>query len=192
MNLSAIKRLCLDNGEFTIINAVDGQWIGNGSCFYPVDGVELHEDGVPALFDLTPKKADECNILERPAIDRRFSIMPQDDDTPMTPVGMGYLRGNLYIALKDEQGMLYIPKAAMKPVKWDAVNYFSRGAGGLRIVAVFGDLFCSALICPVTEETAEQIRAEARAVLGMSMEDTIRWKAMEEAGEVGDDGAADD
>jgi hypothetical protein len=72
MKLTAIKKLCVDKRTFVIINTPEGrQWLTDGSNVYPVEGVRIHSDSIPALFDLTKKQADSMQIREVNMIDHR-------------------------------------------------------------------------------------------------------------------------
>ena len=172
MNLSAIKKCCLTEGRFIILNCEGGeQWICNGSSAWPIDGVELHAGGVPALFDLTAKQANECYIDEHDCEDWRFSrTVDREREQLLEDVGAIWHRGELYRAAKGDFGTVFLPVSAMKPVKVkDYCEFYAREEDRRLLVAVYPDLFCAALIAPMDAKTAEAIRTSASIIAAQQL-----------------------
>ncbi len=169
MKLTAIKKLCVDKRTFVIINTPEGrQWLTDGSNVYPVEGVRIHSDSIPALFDLTPKQADPMQIREVNMIDDRLTIEPQPDtEKLLEDIGAVWYAGELFRVLGSANGLIFVPVATLKPAenKMGALEFYERvNPAGHILIAVYGNMLCNALVCPVNQKTAESIMAQVQAV----------------------------
>lgn len=171
MKLSAIKRCCLAKGRFDIRNAENGeQWIGDGCSFWPVEGVKISEESVPALFDLTAKKATECWIGEADVDDWRFArVVRPEAEAALKDLGAYWYGDTTYRALKalnDDFGLLFIPESALDPARGkDDFAYFARfHDAGSVLIAAYRGLLCSALIAPVAPGMALKLVEKAERI----------------------------
>lgn len=171
MKLQAIKSLCNDRDTILILNAKDGrQWLSDGSGSWPVEGITIHQDAIPALFDLKPKREKEMRIEELEWADARYTIEPQSDyEVPLEEIGQVLAGGNIWIALKNDRGMMFIRSDALKPIngkdgRYTFMERWARYEGPM--VAVYGDMLTGGLIKPVYGQAAEQIiMAPLRAIM---------------------------
>jgi len=164
MKLQAIKTLCVEVGKFAIINTPSGhQWIGNGSAFYPVEGIRLTKESLPALFDLQEKQVREFTLGSYDMDDLTFALEPlaEGRERPLQEEeAFVWSRGELYRVLSGRDGILLINQAYIKPArnKEDRYQFCERdyGVGG-SVVAVYGDMLCSALIWPISTKGTEDV-----------------------------------
>lgn len=169
MKLTAIKKLCMAKETFTIINTPGGrQWLSDGSNAYPIDGVRIHSGSIPALFDLTPKQAEDVQVYEYTVHDPRLTIEPQPDtEKLLEDIGAVWYSGELFRVLGSGSGLIFVPVATLKPAenKMGALEFYERiDARGNILIAVYGNMLCNALVCPVTQKTAESIMAQVQTV----------------------------
>lgn len=169
MKLQKIKQVC--DGIYVLFNCPDGQqWIGDGSAAYPVEGIVLSKDAIPAVFDILRKKLEETVIQETDVEDERFRIVPAAEEEPLNDQGDVLYLGNVYRALLGRDGLLCIPRETLKPVegKDDGLRFFARRsdrAGGTPLIAVYTDLLCGALIMPMATKGVENIQEDMRRKL---------------------------
>ena len=171
MKLQAIKQRCKDRDTILILNAGDGrQWISNGSASWPVEGIRIHEGALAALFDLTPKQVKEMRIEELDWSDERFTVEPQNDyELPLEEIGHVLAMGDIWVALKNDKGVLFIRADELKPIdgkdgRYTFMERWARYEGPM--VAVYGDMLTGGLIQPVYGKGAEDmIRGPLRAIL---------------------------
>lgn len=156
MKLSLIKKRCLERGEFRILDTDrGGQWIGNGCAFWPVEGVRMDADAVPALFDLSAKKLESVVIDEYDAPDWRWDMWFRDADEALIEEGMVYWNGELFRVLRGGFGGVIIPESALDPMKpGDDAQFYARGAGDSLLVACCAGMRCGALVAPMSARTA--------------------------------------
>ena len=168
MKLSAIRKLCVKTRTIILFDGPDAtQWICNGYAAWPVDGVRLDGDGLPALFDLTEKQRRDFIIKQADAPDGRWSLVRVDGEEPLDELGAIWWEDALYLALRSSRGVMLVPAELFKPVrvKDGEIGYFARWRDGRPMVAAYGDLLCAALAAPVSNETADMIMAVARRVV---------------------------
>lgn len=167
MNLNAIKRNCMARMTANIINALGaGQWLSNGQSAWRVDRVRLDIDVVVELFNMTGKKRAGMYMTEQVVSDPRFSITPVEGEEETDEIGAILWCDEIYLALKSARGTLFIPYVAVKHIKAESRRYGIRWRFDRPLVAVYGDLTCSALVLPLSDESAENIRRDAMAMAG--------------------------
>lgn len=172
MNINAIKRNCKATHMAVILDSMaGGQWITNGSTAYLVEGLRLDLEAVVKLFDLTDKQRDKMIMTEKPTSDPRFSFMPVEGEEETREAGAMVFRDAIYIGLPSSAGMLYIPYEAIRHIKADYRRYAIRWRHGRPMVAVYADMLCSALMMPLDNRSAEEMRGIARKL----SEPTYEW-----------------
>lgn len=170
MKLQAIKKNCLNKLRFEIINTPSGaQWIGDGGSFWAVDGMRLNEEMIPALFDLTEKQICNCVIRE---IEVQALMWANREgyrgERKLDPLGMIWCEKDLYLALSlENEGLIMIPERALKPLRKD--DEYRMYALRDNVVAVYSDLLCDALICPMTPGAVDLIMATANRAAGLPL-----------------------
>ena len=169
MKLTAIKKLCVAHKTFVIINAWDGrQWLSDNRNCYPVDGVHIHPDSIPALFDLTPKQAGGLQINEIMMLDdERLSVEPMDSEKPLESMGAVWYAGALFRVLGSADGLIFVPVDTLKPAdnKTGLLKFSERvSPTGDIMVACYSDMLVGALVHPVTQKTAESIMAVVQMI----------------------------
>lgn len=169
MKLQAIRKACMDRDTFYILDRPDGrQWISNGAAAWPVEGIEIEEGSVGALFDIPEKKQGLVSITRREYADGRFQAEPMEDyEMELKDLGDILYRGNVYKALKNDEGVMLIDIRWLKPVQaGNGYRYCERYAQGREpLVAVYGDLLAGALIMPMTGKNARKILEDAWNIL---------------------------
>ena len=176
MNIGAIRKECLGAKRFLLLeDQTGGQWISSGRAAYRVEGIHLDAGAIPALFNLTDKQAGKCTILSRTADDWRYdgTVDPEREE-PLDDLGAIWWGGMLFIALRGALGLMYVAADALKPVKADDGyrQYFARWEDGAPLIAVYGDLFCAALVEPCSTEGARTISAAAMTI---AREELFQW-----------------
>jgi len=175
MKLQAIKTLCVDCGNFVIINTMEGrQWIGNGFAFYPIEGINLTKEGIPALFDLTTRQVTEMRLKSVESDDPAFSFEPMEyrmESELREEDVFAWNGGALYRILYDASGAILINETYMKPArnKEDSYTFFARTMKNeAPVVAVYGDMFCAGLILPINTKGTEEILRNMGRIGGMN------------------------
>lgn len=159
MNINAIKRNCKGSKTAIILNSVSGsQWITNGQSAWLVEGMTLDVPALEALFDLSAKALAKWIIEEKPAQDPRFSATAMDEEEDAGEMGAVVYQDAVYIGVASEHGMLFIPYDAIRHIKEDYRRYAVRWLDGKPMVAVYGDMFCQALLMPLNNDSAERMR----------------------------------
>lgn len=80
MRMSAIKSICQKGKEFILYEDDDCQWIGTKDCCFRVDDtIELTENAIPDIFDLSDKKLEKIMITK--ASLHESDLCPED--TPL-------------------------------------------------------------------------------------------------------------
>lgn len=168
MKLAAIKKLCTARKIFYILNGPDGrQWLSDTRNAYPVEGVRITEDSIPALFDLAQKQADKMSIREISILDERFSVEPVDGERELEDWGAVWYAGDLYRAMGSAAGLLMVPIAALKPAENKAgmLRFFERiSPDGNILIACYGDMLVSGIVSPVDAKFAETIMQQVQAL----------------------------
>lgn len=188
MKLSAIKKLCMESGSFYIMDAPDGrQWFSNGFAAWPIDGVRVTENSVPALFDLTEDQVGKLFIREMTMPDERFQIEPMNEDMELKDSGMAvWSAGDLYRVLESVGGLLFLPVSCIKPAEYKKafMRYFERThPSGEILIAAFADLTAGALVKPANLDTVEQIMAQVRNIAFNDIRTTAAPKDEEDQAE---------
>lgn len=169
MKLQAIKKCCNDQGSFLVLNAADGrQWLSNGAAAWPVEGIRITKEAIPAIFDIPQKKLEGMHIDEAAYQDPRFTIEPQNDtELQLEELGSVLSGGSVWTALKNDRGLVFINADYLKPVasKTGHYTYMERwDVNRGPLVAVYDDFFVGALIMPVYGQNAEGIITALRRI----------------------------
>jgi len=171
MNINAIKRNCKATSRAIILDSMaDGQWITNGTTAWLVEGLRMTVEAVEALFNLTNKQKNDMAIVEKPTTDPRFSYVPFDGEEETEEAGAVVYQDAIYIALPSRGGMLFIPYEPIKHIKDRYRHYAVRWMRGRPMVAVYEDMFCAALVMPLDNRSAGEMREIARKLAGPTYE----------------------
>ena len=169
MNIGKIGKLCERSGFLYIMdNREKGeQWISNGRAAYFVDAdIEVTEENAIPLFDF--KKDDK----KQPRIRRCdtgqvniYSSQRMEDEEILDVIGSVIYGGNVMMALKSADGMLFIDRRFLQPVaKSDYLEFYLRKSGNMPHIAVYENMFCCAIIMPYAGKSAEDVREEAAKI----------------------------
>ena len=167
MNLSAIKKCCNETKHAVILTDGNGdQWITNGVAMYRTK-VGMDSDMLVELFDLTEKQMGQWIIGDRRTEGWRASAYPDDRDVPMREVGRVMLADETLLVLDGDRGVVLVNQKYLKPVKADYRRYFLRiDDDGAPLVAVFEDLTCAMLVCPLNGRGNRDIQELAETIVG--------------------------
>lgn len=162
MNINAIKRNCKAKQMAVILDSLRGsQWITNGTTAYLVEGLRMDVGALVKLFDLTDKQIAKMSIAEKSTSDPRFCDIPFDGEEETREAGAVVYLDEIYIGLPSRAGMLYIPYDAIRHIKADYRGYAVRWSHGRPIVAVYKDILCTALVMPLDNRSAVEMREVA-------------------------------
>lgn len=176
MNIAAIKRNCLARRRAVILDALrGGQWVTNGTTAYLVEGMRMDIEALEALFNLPEKTRNNMVIAEKTTADPRFTYIKYTDEESTDEAGAMVYMGAVYIALPSRSGMLYIPLDEIKHIPEQSRYYSVRWWHDRPLVAVRGGMFCEALVMPLDNRSAEEMRSMAAKLAGP----TYVWKDME-------------
>ena len=170
MNLDAIKRCCADTKWAEVVTDRNGdQWISNNCAMYRVEGVRVDSAGVRELLDLTDKQRGEWCFDDKHTDDWRVNASAIEDDIELREIGRVMLCEETLLVLGGAAGLLMINQKFLKPIRADYRRYFLRiDEEHNPMVAVFGDMWCSALIMPISAFGQRQIRELAETIAGGS------------------------
>lgn len=154
MKIQAIKKLCNEMGIYYLYDCDDGQqFLSDARAFWPVEGIHLTADMIPALFDISKKKQEDTIIKAWPCPDdERFSLVPVKEEEELKDLGTIYHSGEHIRVLCGQDGLIFINSELTKP----GSNKEGRFAYSLRkyegrvpVVACYGDMLVSALVLPI-------------------------------------------
>ncbi len=187
MNIPAIKKLCMEAKRIYIMHnySTREHWISDGSAAWLVDeGIFVNEDNVLPLFDIDPTAKKVPHVIsEAVPSEKIFTRDRCQDEELLEDLGAIWCAGELYRALRGKDGMLFICIKKLKPVRADGYcEFYMRRSGGKRFIAVYGDMFCSALLAPITGKLAEGIR-QAAVVIAAAPVDMAGSEAAPETAE---------
>lgn len=166
MNIAAIRRNCAAMKTAILLDRGQEQWIFNGHSGFLVVGIRMTTEAIVSLFNLSPKQEDNWDIDERKAVDRRINAYPLPDEEDADACGALILREVTWLAIPSARGTLYIPYQAVAHINPDYRRYAIRWGDGDQppLVAVYGDMYCHAVVAPATEQTAAELNAMAAAM----------------------------
>ena len=154
VKIQAIKKLCNEMGIYYLYDCENGlQYLGDGRACWPVEGIHLSADMIPALFDISEKKQEDTIIKAWPCPDEeRFSLVPVTGEEGLKDLGPIYHSGEYIRVLSGQDGLIFINSELTKP----GANKEGRFLYSLRkregrtpIVACYGDMMVSALVMPI-------------------------------------------
>lgn len=156
------------------------QWIGNGYAYYPVEGMWIEADELPAIMDIPPLKWEEWDTREIQRVERDtgtiFDLL--EDTYPgelvakpgVITVTMG---GTEYMPFEVSPGRIVWTEAgAFTPIRGKedmAPRYTLREAeGGTMAIAYMPNLLCRGI---VTAWAGSCMEEQLRWALGMAPEE---------------------
>lgn len=161
MNLNAIKRNCMALGNAILMNAPGGQWISNGRAAWPVEAVELDEEAVACLFNLSEKQRNKMHIREMRQGDMRFTDWPMDGEEELEALGILEWCGEDWWALRSSRGVLFVEDAPIHHLKRDYLRFCARWEGGRPLIAVYDGMGLEALVVNAGDSDARRMNALA-------------------------------
>lgn len=165
MKVSAIKNNCRAKRIGIILNSAWGdQWITNGQSAWLVEGMRMDQEALKSLFDLSEKQLGKWLIEERQTKDTRFTATPMEYEEKTDDAGALVYADSVFIGVRSSRGMLYIPYEAIRHIKEEYRSYAVRWRNGKPMVAVYGGMFCQALLMPASNVWAGLLRDRARAL----------------------------
>ena len=170
MKLNAIKRCCMEKGQFVVLRSPEGRWLSNGSACWPTDGVVIRAEDVRAIFAISRKQMEAVVIREGEVDDERLTLGIAPHEEELEVRGHVWDDGRLYAILQGRSGAArLIDTAWLKPVESrDAeMRFFLRPGSGGDWVAAFGGLLAEAIVAPEPVERAEEIMERVRELARM-------------------------
>lgn len=170
MKLNAIKRCCMDKGQFLVFRSPEGRWLSNGSACWPTDGVVIRAEDVRAIFAISRKQMETIIIQEREVDDERLALGAAPHEEELEMRGQVWDDGRLYAILQGRSGVArLIDTAWLKPVENsdEDMRFFLRPGSGGDWVAAFGGLLAEAIVAPESVERAEEIMGRVRELARM-------------------------
>lgn len=169
MNIGKIGKLCERSGFLYIMdNREKGeQWISDGRAAYFVDAdIEITEENVIPLFNFNKDEKKRPRIRRGDAGQVNiYSSQRVEDEEILDVIGSVSYGGSVMMALKSADGMLFIDRRFLQPVaKSDYLEFYLRKSGNMPHIAVYENMFCSAIIMPNAGASAESIREEAAKI----------------------------
>lgn len=201
MKLKKVSSLCCQTGVFSLLDAPNDQWLGDGFAFYQISGLPYMDiDNICVMFDIPEKKQQKLDFYQKQAPEiMNFA----DADGAEWKVEASELcvrfHGMELIPLQTSKGIAFIQEKYLTPL--DNLDYFrlyerKTKEGSLYLVGKIG-LVIQAVIPPVkviTSEFVEQMEyltAQCRAALQKHPEQNRLLQVDERTGEViGEDSPA--
>lgn len=172
MNINAIKKICMQNKRCAILNVgkTGGQWISNGFAAYLVDStIDLNVDNILNMFDVAEDAKNKPIVTSTYVTENEemyYTHGVSEKEERLEDVGAVVYGGELYRALLGGEGLLFVNVGLLKPVKTqDYCEFYLRRVGEKACVAVYADLFASALIRPLYAESAADLCGKLRDML---------------------------
>lgn len=169
MNIGKIGKLCERSHWLYIMdNREKGeQWISDGRAAYFVDAdIEITEENAIPLFNFNKdeKKHPKIRRGDTGTVNI-YSSQRVEDEELLAPIGSVIYGGSVMMALKSADGMLFIDRRFLQPVaKSDYLEFYLRKSGNMPHIAVYENMFCSAIIMPYAGRSAEDVREEAAKI----------------------------
>lgn len=169
MNIGKIGKLCERSGFLYIMdNREKGeQWISDGRAAYYVDAdIEVTEENAIPLFNFNKdeKKRPRIRRGDYGKVNIYYSQRVEDEEI-LDAIGSVIYGGSVMMALKSADGMLFIKQEYLKPVAKTAyLEFYLRKDGNIPYIAVYENMFCSAIIMPYAGRSAEDVREETAKI----------------------------
>jgi hypothetical protein len=157
------------------------QWISDGRAAYYVDtDIEVTEENAIPLCNFNKDEKKQPRIRRGDTGTANiYSSQRVEDEEILDVIGSVIYGGSVMMALKSADGMLFIDRQYLQPVaKSDYLEFYLRKSGNMPHIAVYENMFCSAIIMPYAGRSAEDVREEAAKIAYESV------YQMEEAAEV--------
>lgn len=168
MNISAIKKRCIEYGECVLVTNGEMQWIGTGKEFYPVHGVHLTAEGIPGLFGLTQKEQGKMEIREAEDI-LLVELAPTQQETDemccVDRVIIQYEGGTVRrISTCGGDEARWIWMNSEVPAKRKGVELLHALRGG--VVVLLNGMLVEAVIAPMAAEDQRKLEKQLRYLGG--------------------------
>ena len=186
MKAARIARLVKKVRRAVIFTDKSGrQWVGTERYAYLADeSIRLTEENVLGVLDIDADKRDEIEVLaveQSEPMARLLDISPQEGDMLLYPKMSVTWNGDLLTILRSEDGeeTVMVPQAAIHPADGKSgLGFYLRGGR----VAAFEDLFCSAVLAPISNEEQDKVIALIHQAIGET-DDAAAQEIIREANE---------
>ena len=173
MKIKKVVALCLTTKRVCLFNHVDEdgvitQWLGDGSAFYPLNGVPfLEEETFCTVFDVPEEKLMiRCGDMPEGVSVEDFT----DEDQMVQPMGMSiYYGGSEVSTLRAKSGgITFIKRKYLAPLDdmTEVLQFYERvDSSGRRYIVVLSGLLIAAIIYPfdiVCDDLLEKLEALLR------------------------------
>lgn len=170
MKLEAVGKIIQRHKNCRIAEEEDGQqWLGTNACLYAVeDSYRVSVDNALALASVPREKREKINVMIYTQEVLGLGTQYTQDDEANLLNWIGEIGEVILLVSRD--GVLWgVEKKALAPVENDnGLAFALRGdedSGQYRI-AVFDDIFCGAVLCPVARDALENIQTLCKLVAG--------------------------
>lgn len=160
MKLQQIRRNCMANKRFVIVNAGDGgQWLSDGLNYYRLVGMQLSESLIPNVFDLTDKQMGKMIVKTEERGETIFCQRYHVDGQALYELDWIWMYDQRIMLLDCEGTTLYVTEAALKAGSYREWSnfYLVRDVNDEPMVALFNGVFCDALLSPLPADIARKI-----------------------------------
>lgn len=173
MKLNKIKRLCLESKRFNIIDSTDGvQWFTDNRSMWLCVGIVIERGALPELFGLNSKQCEKCLFLGEKRAGEEYGIAMAETEPMLDYMGDVWEFEQRLMALRGEDGMLYVPRAFADACHIERDTTFTvrtlpdaEGEYSIPMVAVYNGMICEALLKPIEASWAKCV-GERLAKLG--------------------------
>lgn len=171
MKIKAVAAICKKNKRFCLYDSItesggDGaQWLGDGFCAYPLQGLpRLEEESIYTMFDITDKQQDKI-IFRRDALPEGINFKDTDAcENILEDEKLSFaVDGKVLRPLHTQQGITFIDAAYLAPFAdvADMLELFERVTpGGQIYIAAKTGLLLVGIIFPynlIREEFVEKL-----------------------------------
>ncbi len=167
MKIKAIAAMCKRNKRIYLFDQIseDGltQWIGDGSCIYPLYNLpELDIDGICTMFDIPEKDKDKI-LFNRSQASPMISFADiEETESAISPLEPAFSAGGAIVQpYQSRRGILFLNAASLKPLgdSLDYLELYERETDdGLLYIAAKTGMILQGIILPERIEAREFLK----------------------------------
>ncbi len=142
MKIKQVESIVKSSKQIHILNALDCQWLGDGTAFYPLyDMPELTESTIYTMLDIPEDNRSKYVYTER-NFPSEYSLndFEIDETVIMRDMFDVVVRGAIVEPLKTPRGLIFIDTKYLKPFTGDSYELYERigKSGEIYIVVKCG------------------------------------------------------
>lgn len=175
MNLSRIKKLCLNENKCLIVtDRHGGQWIGVEEALFPVIGLKVDEKSLRVIWQLSDKQAGEMAFERREDLEGFLDAGMVLDEAQAQMISGAVINGIIFFGAEGDGGrVLMVKEELLAPawVKGEWTRYQLKLTRDGAVLVTFCGLMITGVVKPMGEKACQQIQDALAGLAGKSLVD---------------------